>query len=711
MSLNEMWKWVLGLFGVAPWWLKIIIILFIIGIPISIFQKIQEIVGYIVGKTKIAIQMKSSPELALQTAINNLKLDSLTLKDYESHLIKIAESTGYIDAMKKLTELYSGKKYEYYKNEEKCRLWNGRAAKAGDVESIKDYYGFLDYDVSSSAYNEIIQDLDHARTTTTSEDKKAIASYLKGIVNYKMGKIDVAKQLFASLSFPEVAVKSKYMLFRCFVKETNIIAAEKMLDELEFEQFEVPAGDYLSLYNYYVAQRDGAEQNYIAEMRYVVKYAASKDADIKTITQIGGNTYYNVAISLQNGNNGFERDMEKALEAYEKAADFENIEALYYLGKSYWSGENIHNYHRANEYLSKAAQKGHIHAKKILTQYGVEGIIVKLPQAEKTIYSFLDGYELAASGNTMKWLQLHYGIQYKENLIATAFSNTYTKTFKSFDQMINGIHTLYADHVAQMLQWSIQLLMSFGIDMYRATDLIEECEDLSLLPRVPLFEKGLDSIDNRATQLNIQTAYAKSTRGTWSGAGFGTTIGSTINASVQATVAAGVMNVGSGILHGIGDSIVKAMDNSEIKGMGNKLFENHNTDKEFRNAVLTACFDIANVVRSMIEKHCNIKLEKLDGSIIFGSEKLSEIDDRTLGAKIENNMSAQKYEYAYALLVERLRRRPLNTDTFEQIAALTIRKNQSFTGKEYESILRYAGDFRLDTQNLNAILNRIISGD
>ncbi len=114
------------------------------------------------------------------------------------------------------------------------------------------------------------------------------------------------------------------------------------------------------------------------------------------------------------------------------------------------------------------------------------------------------------------------------------------------------------------VEWGIKLLMSLGIDYYDANELLALCNDLSLLPRVSNFEQGLDSIDKRAAQLNLETEYRNTMRRHWVGGEFRTTIGGTISTAIKGSVAAGIMNAGSGVLHGIGNSIVKAINNSEI---------------------------------------------------------------------------------------------------------------------------------------------------
>lgn len=72
--------------------------------------------------------------------------------------------------------------------------------------------------------------------------------------------------------------------------------------------------------------------------------------------------------------------------------------------------------------------------------------------------------------------------------------------------------------------------------------------------------------------------------------------------------------------------------------MGDKLFENPETIKEFKNAVLSAYTDIASVIMHIMEEHCKMELNLLDGSIIWNNEDLSEIDNRVLHTKIDNNL-------------------------------------------------------------------------
>ena len=101
----------------------------------------------------------------------------------------------------------------------------------------------------------------------------------------------------------------------------------------------------------------------------------------------------------------------------------------------------------------------------------------------------------------------------------------------------------------------------------------------------------------------------------------------------------------------------------------------------------------------------------MKGIIKFGNECLADLDERTLKAKINNNLSVANTEYAYALLLENLRRHPLDGDILNQIIVLTIRRS-SYGEQECKEVLRYAFDFGLDgyATEINDIINTGING-
>ncbi len=601
-----------------------------------------------IDKKTITERMISDPALALKIAVDS----TFSPEEFESQVLSIIQNTGYNKAMAKLAQFYASEEAQEKRDIEKSKFWLERAALSGDLESILDYYGFSEYDVKSNEYENILCCLD--KVEGISENEACMVLYYKSIIYYKMEKLDIAKQILENLDYPELSEKRYHMFFLCLARAGNMDRAEQALLYMEESSWAVPADFYLIMYQYYNSQKDNKEPDYIAQIKYVEKYEECEDANKDKASVIGG-------------------------------------EAYYYLGEKCWIEGTVRNYEMANRYFIKAAEKGDRRAKKILEEYGVEGILVYPMRVDPIKYLFMNDCELDASENTMKWLQLYYGIQFSVALLSHSFKEQYMINFRSFDDLINGIFELYTDRVAQMIRWCIILLMSFGIDYYDAEDIVNNCEDLSLLSRVPIFEQSIIALDDRANKLNIKTAYAKATRTKWSGVGFGTTISATISATIKASATAGIMNAGSRTLHGIGDCIAQSINNAEIRDMEKKILENQKIQDEFVAAVYLACSDVGQTVIEMIEANSDIKLEPLEGNVQYEGENLLGLDDRTLDAKI-NNYSYVGDDCVYILLLEKLRRNPLDKKVFHR---LYEHADKCEDKNVYVSFKRYGHDFGL----------------
>ena len=684
----------------------ILIVLWIIG-------AILMVVKHVIAKIIISVNNKSNPEKAIKAVEDAYSDEVITLNGYEAQLLKIAKSSQSPKSMRKLIEFYTKEK----KDEQQAKYWCYRAIQCGDIETILDFYGFSDYDVSCNNYNEMLTVLNGVNSD--SDEQLFTINYCKGVVYYKIGQTETAKKMFEECK--NIIVQSRilnadasfknncdYLIFLCYSEEGNMDEAQGILSILENNEFKVPAQSYLRIYDYYVGKRTKGKPAYAMEIAYVIQYEMCEDADREKLNQIGGDSYYCCAVACENGTDGYEKNKKAAMELYEMAAGFKHAEALYYVGVHSWTADNHdRDYVKANNYLLEACLKGHKKAKEFILQYGVDGVLVFPIRAETTTYTFMNRYQLTASADVIKWIHLLAGILYSKHRIGERFLKTYSNTIKSFDDLMAKIHQLYADHIVMMLQWCVGLLMRFDIDSYSANDILEICDDLSLTSRMPLFKKEVEKIDNRAQQLNLQTAYSKLLRPTWSGAGFGSTIGETVRAGIDASIAAGIMNIGSGILHGIGDSIVSSMNNSEIKDMEKNLFKKKNTQKEFYNAMSYACSEIGSSTLRIIEKERNIKINSLNGTILFRNENLERLDKRTLDAKIANNIMAKKYDYVYVLLVEKLRRNPLDEETWKAIFKNVLLLDKMLKNEDLDMLSRYAHDFMVDLSKVEDDINKI----
>jgi hypothetical protein len=690
MDIGEIFNILLGIFIVSPWWLKLIIIGTIFGIPMSIKEKLDERKDESKKRSEIKEIRKnvaSDGKLALSKLNDAYEKQRISDESYEELLLEIIKKSPSVDAVNLILELYKKKQ-----NHEKYSVWQEYAANMGDIDAIIEYFGFSEYDVNSSHYDEILSCLD--RVETTLNEKRIKRDYLKGIIYYKLGNIDKAKYIFNAHVLSSKSDMFEYMIFKCILEEKNIYESEKKLIELETRSFEVLASDYKLIYDYYVSKRGTPEQNYDKEVKYAEKYSNSKDANIDISTVMKRDSYFYLADEIKDDVPDYISYDKIVL--YEKSAELGHTEAMYILAKYYWAGNGGKNYFKTIQYFGKAANNGNKKAKEILNRYAFDGILIQSMNNQDVEYVFLDGHRLTVSGKMLNWFQMFYGIRYKSATYSEVFKNYYIDNFKTFDQLVNGVHMLYSDCLAYMLKWCVELLVYFGIDMYSPEDILEKTKDLSLLPRTPRFSRGIERIDNRAIQLNVRTAYNKATRRTWIGSGYGTNIGSTISASLKASVAAGAMNIGSSILHGIGDSVIESMDNAELKSMGEAIFNDKETIKEFISALTGAFLDIAYAVMQIADQHCNVEMKyPLKGTIFFGDENLSKLSDKVLNAKISNNISIDKNDYVYALLVESLRRNPYNSEMFKLLCELTLKRKGRDFDRARKSCLRYAGDFNI----------------
>ena len=629
-----------------PWWGYAIIIYVVLCTFIVVIRMIR-----------IKINIHSDPTKARELAKKYYDKDFYTYNEYRDALEGIIKEHNDLETILALMNTYERDDKEYKK-------WREVAAKAGDFECILDHYGFSNFSVSSTAYAEIIEALNKVKINSDVQADALV--YMKGLVHFQSGKIDDAEENFrhcANRNLIEPLSESQYMLMLCCLKKGNISEAEQLHSLLSSGSFNMPVYGYSELYKFYALNPDvkgGSNEDILLNLAesYICCPDANKD-------------------SLE----------------YTKIQCF--------LGEKYWFGDDAGKYTDANLFLLSAANKGNVRAKEILEQYGVDGVLVELVNASDKTYHFLYGYELTASKRLFLWQQLFHAFALKKSLLIAEFTNEYKKSFHSLQNVVNGISQLYADSLAKMIDWGIRLLMHYGIDSYSGNDILEMCGDLSLLSRVTWFERQLDAIDNSAAKMNIKTAYTKATRGYWTGAGFGTTISGTIAASMKASVAAGVMNMGSGILHGIGDSIVSAINNSKLRGMEQKVFESPNTFSEFTRALESACLEIMEIFSDIIINEVFQPDEPcLDGKIIYKNENLAELDDKVLETKIQNHTNAQNWEYVYSLTAEQLRRNPLEFDIFKSFADLIQRlyseSEQSEESKR--SIKEYAKDFRFDIE-------------
>lgn len=215
--------------------MKVIVICIVVIVVANLVVRITNSID----KKTIAERMISDPALALKIAVDS----TFSPEEFESQVLSIIQNTGYNKAMVKLAQFYASEEAQEKKDVEKSKYWLKRAALAGDLESILDYYGFSEYDVKSDEYENILCCLNKVKVV--SEDEAHMVCYQKSIIYYKMGKSDMAEQILKNLDYPELNEKRYHMLFLCLARAGNMDRAEHALQYMEENDWAIPADFYL----------------------------------------------------------------------------------------------------------------------------------------------------------------------------------------------------------------------------------------------------------------------------------------------------------------------------------------------------------------------------------------------------------------------------------------------------------------------------------
>ncbi len=686
--------------------------------------------GYFL-KNKLAMndideKIDYNPDAAYTEAQNDYSEQSISAEQYRQILIKLVEQHTYKKALNDLMKISS---------KEEQKKWEEFAAKAGDFSSITSFYGIKERSVKSKKYDEIIEALNKVKPD--SQKEKDALSFTKGLVYFQAGKIkDAIPQLiqFSEDESQESKSDRRHLLWECCSSEKSIKYDEIIEILRKINPGFQEQKDWITYFKGLVYFNAGKYEEAIMQLEqfsdkesskikndrkriilkcYLKEKNMSKAEEIYSELEaekcsISADVYLELSkLSKGEAAINFAKKYIDCPGVNKKSADYSDM--LYFLGSDCWSSSSVYKCIKANDYFLEASNNGNEKAKSILDQYGVDGVLIDPPNLTDRTYHFMFDYEITAPQKLFKFLYTGAAFEYKSTKLAASFSDAYKQSFKSLQDIIGGVEKLYANRIGAMIAWGLKMLMHYGIDTYSADDILNRCGDSVCYLHVPEFKRQLAAIDKRAEELHIQMSNAKASRGHWTRTGYGTSIGSAIGASVKASIAAGAMNAGSSILHSIGDSIAGAINNSEINRMENNLFKSPQTIAEFETAFKNACTALYNVFFDILAERNVMDFEPLTGTIIYNSENISALDDKTLETKIQNHMSAKNFDYTYPMLIEILRRNSYEVDKYKSAVVLTV----ALTPEDESAkntilpLLNFAQDLSLPLKNFDAELESI----
>lgn len=535
-----------------------------------------------------------------------------------------------------------------------------KMAQLGDMDAIKEFYGFKGGNVRSKEYVEILKALERAKALSPHEEDRI--KPLREIVLYKIRDAEDAEQYLSAVSPDEADFICCYRRFRELIQKDEIREAQNALNVLE------------------------------------------KNNCLKIEPKLLSVFYYRMGLSCEKGINGYKKDVKKACEFYKRAVlEYDCsacAEVLVNLGVLLLSGEVdgviiVREYFLALRCLDLAVHNGSDRAKKITDGCGVGGVIIKPIRAAPVTYHFLYGHQLTAPAETICYLHLMAGLRYQAAACAIVFDREYTKHFSNMQQLVSGIEDFYGAVIMEMLQFGVQVLQFYGVDDYDIDTLANAAPDLSLWPRAPEFSKKLDQINAKAKQdrrkIDSAVAGMKDAGPRWAGGGMGTTIGGTMKAAVKSSVAAAAMNIGTDMLYSAVGGVAKGISGAARETDRSHLFNDEGTKSEFRNAARAACLDIADTVCSILKERGLVSFPGLEEEIFYQGEPLAAMNDKALSDRIGNTSGSKEPEFLQALLLEKLRRAPFSNDTVLRLGRLV-----AFDPAVTDTLAQYAGDFGLE---------------
>lgn len=555
--------------------------------------------------------------------------------------------------------------------------WIEKSANAGVIKGIIDLYGIDDISMQSKEYDKALICLDNGKGDNRQEAIYRI--YVKGVVNLEKGDVLKGVEYFRSIDTIESQNTLiagmygciKYMLGLSLDKSGDFPAALKLFVEASGLEGGGSVNAQNMLWDYYYHGRDGVAADYLSSARYAKLYMENTGCNM-----ILGRNHYacscrHVAIDVY-GPDGISPNEETAMEYHQYAAHYGDYDSKFQVAINILQGKIPFHYALACEYLSDVAENGSGTVKKksqdIMAQNAAGSILLKPVYYPELCFKFSGGYELFAPKEMWENIYFRHAGVYKARLIAKEFQKIYHENFKNLQTLITGIETLYYGCLTMTLTWGVEVLLKFGIDTYDEERISDLCRDqLELEARVPAFIDGLDIIEKRATELNINLAYAKANRSHWIGGGFG------MQGAIKGAVQAGALNLAGGVFHSIGDAVTKSINNSTIREMEEKLF-NHpeiNIANEFYEAVYGACKVIVENVVSIIKDKNKQKTDQLmfKKPLTFRGEDFGKFSDGELNAKQKNNIG--NLEYRLALLIEIFRRNMADSDMEDEILKIS----------------------------------------
>lgn len=203
------------------------------------------------------------------------------------------------------------------------------------------------------------------------------------------------------------------------------------------------------------------------------------------------------------------------------------------------------------------------------------------------------------------------------------FDRFYSSNISSFEDIFRYLPEGADKRIRDLVISSVDILSSHGVLSYTPVSFYGEYEnELIYEPCMQELYEAREQIAQAREQQEQYRAAKKASRGRWQGGGFG------FSGAIKGAMMAGVLNAGSGLIHGVGDSFAAAGDWAQIAGMKRQIFQHVQKSGMLKQAFYLRCRRIFYEILEIVGYELNVQMPDYDEEKVDATFKNAAVQHR-----------------------------------------------------------------------------------
>ena len=183
------------------------------------------------------------------------------------------------------------------------------------------------------------------------------------------------------------------------------------------------------------------------------------------------------------------------------------------------------------------------------------------------------------------------------------FDRFYSSSISSFEDIFRYLPEGADKRIRDLVITSVDILSILGVLSYTPVSFYGEYEnELIYEPCMKELYEAREQITQTREAQEQYRAAKKASRGRWQGGGFG------FSGAIKGAMMAGVLNAGSGLIHGVGDSFAAAGDWAQIAGMKRQIFQHVQKSGMLKEAFYLRCQRIFYEILETVGYELNVQM-------------------------------------------------------------------------------------------------------